>query len=67
MYPNLRAEMARHKITLTQLADVLGVRAATMSAKNNGQSPFSLDECFAIKKALNTDLSLEELFEKEEI
>ena len=61
MYPNLRAEMARQKITLTQLADILGVRVATISAKINGKSKFNFDECFEVKKALKTDLTLEKL------
>ena len=66
MYLNLRAEMARQKVTLAMLAEVCGVTVSTMSQKNCGKSPFTFDEACAIKKALHTDLPLEVLFAKEE-
>ena len=66
MYPNLRGEMARKNITLTKLAEELGIRLGTLSSKNAGKTPFTLDEAMAIKEALKTDIPLEELFEREE-
>lgn len=67
MYPNLRAEMARRKVSQTHLADVIGVRIGTMSKKIAGHSSFTLDEANAIKAELNTELTLEELFSKDEV
>lgn len=66
MYPNLRAEMARKKITGTELAKQIGVTNGTFSAKFNGKFDFTLDEAQAIKKVLGTDISIEELFEPDE-
>ena len=67
MYPNLRAEMARRKITMSKLAEILGIRLATVSSKIAGNHQFTLDEAIEVKKALNTDISLEELFTREEL
>lgn len=66
MFPNLRAEMARHKINMSQLASVLGITVGTMSQKCAGKTSFTLDEAFVIKTTLETDLCLEQLFEREE-
>ena len=66
MFPNLRAEMARHNITGFELAKKLGITNGTFSQKYNGKSEFSLGEAMAIKKALETDLTIETLFEPDE-
>lgn len=62
MYNNLRAEMARNKVTVGAIADFLGVRYATVSDKLNGRSRFFLDESFAIKAHFFPDCSVEYLF-----
>lgn len=67
MYPNLRAEMARHKVTAAELAKAVGVTNGTMSQKMNGKFGFSLDEANTIKETLKTDLTIEELFEIKEL
>lgn len=67
MYPNLRAEMARFRMSMSQLAEILGITGSTMSLKCAGKTSFTLDEAMAVKKALHTDLCLEKLFEKEEL
>lgn len=64
MYPNLRAEMARKGLTGKELAKVAGMTNATFSQKCNGKYSFTLDESKAIKEALQTDLPIEELFER---
>lgn len=66
MYPNLRAEMARRQITGNQIAEKLGIWSSTFSAKASGKSAFTLDEAMVIKDILRTDISLEELFQKED-
>lgn len=65
MYPNLRAEMARKKITSAMLAEQIGITGSTFSLKFNGKFDFTLDEAAEIKRALGTDLTIEELFETE--
>ena len=65
IYPNLRAEMAKQKISQAELADELGKTHPTMSLKLNGKTPITLDEAMSIKKALKTRLSLDALFLRE--
>lgn len=65
MYPNLRAEMARKNIGVQELAEKIGVSMSVMYDKLKGKSKISLDDAFAIRSALDVDISLEDLFEKE--
>ena len=67
MFPNLRAEMARKRITNQEIAKkCLGVRLSTVSSKMHGKSDFTFREAIAIKKYLGVDTPLEELFYKED-
>lgn len=63
MYPNLRAEMARKKITASELAEKLGITISTMSIKLNGKSDFTLKEALKIRAILEADMPIEVLFE----
>lgn len=65
MYPNLRAEMARRGVNMSQLADAIGLTVGKVSARLSGKVKMSLDEAQAIKDVLHTDLPLEVLFSKE--
>lgn len=65
MYPNLRAELARKKITLTQVAEHLGMTLGTLSLKVNGKSELTFHEVCEIKRYLGVDIPLEELFASE--
>ncbi len=62
MYPNLDAELARKKITRTQLAKILKVNPGTLSLKLNGKAPLTLTECIEIKQAVGEQYSIEYLF-----
>lgn len=66
MYKNLEAEMARQKITKTNLSKLLEVRYATVLDKMSGKSRFFYDEANKIKNSFFPDLSLEYLFELED-
>lgn len=65
MFPNLRAEMARINISGMELAKIIGVANSTFSQKFNGKFEFTLEEAKNIKKALGTEMPLEELFKVE--
>lgn len=62
MYKNVRLELVRKDMTITDLARESGIRYQTLSEKLRGNSPITFDEACAIKRALNTDMALEELF-----
>ncbi|MEC0092856.1 helix-turn-helix domain-containing protein [Paenibacillus macquariensis] len=62
MYENLRAEMKRKKVLISDLATALGTRRATVSDKINGKSRFYYDEASGIKKIFFPDCEIEYLF-----
>lgn len=63
-YPNLELEMVRTRITREDVAHALGKSYQTVHAKMVGDIGFTLDEAFAVKNLLKTEMSLEELFKK---
>ena len=62
MFPNLRAEMARKRVTSHMLADAIGVNPATMSAKLNHPDRLKLMECKIIQAKFCPHLTIDELF-----
>lgn len=66
-YKNLRAEMARNGVTIKQIAELLGVRFATVSDKMNGRSRFFCDEAIKIKRKFFPNLPIEYLFDDEQV
>lgn len=66
MFPNLEAELARRKITKTSLATKIGKTPTTLCLKLNGKAPITLKECLEIKNAINTELSIDYLFNVEQ-
>jgi len=64
MYPNLRAELARKGMTLTELAKETGMSLNVLSGRVNGKYEFTYSETLKIKKALGVDIPLEILFER---
>lgn len=65
MHRNLRAEMVKKNKTICQLASDIGVAEKTLRNKINGDTDFTLPEAQAIRRILNSDLSLDELFQTE--
>ncbi len=63
-YPTLVKEMAVRKIKRGDLAQAAGISGKTFYNKMNGNTPFTLDEALAIKKAFFMHMTLEELFAK---
>ena len=69
MYDNVRVEMARKKLTLEDIVSRLRengskMTVANLSLKLNGKCRLTFGDALAIKKAIGTNLILEELFEE---
>lgn len=65
MYPQIDIELVKARMNRKKLAEKSGISYNTLLLKLAGKSIITLDESFAIKKALKTSLSIECLFEKE--
>ena len=65
MFPEVRAEMARKKIRLFDIASDSRINksVSTVGKMLNGEAPINLDEAAAIKDILKSKLPLEKLFE----
>lgn len=61
-YKNLRAEMARRKLTLKQISDAMHMNRDTLSRKLSGKSPLYLDEAFEVQKVFFPEMKVEYLF-----
>ena len=62
MYREVNVELARKGMTKKGLAQKIGMRYQTLLGKLSGKYPITYDECLEIKKGLESDLTLEELF-----
>jgi DNA-binding XRE family transcriptional regulator len=63
---NLRAEMVRINVKPADIAELLGVRYATVIDKLNGRYGFSFKEARKIKCHFFPDMDIEYLFESDE-
>ena len=66
MFPNLSAEMARKKISIKALAELVGIPYETLKNKCSGATEFKRVEMFRIKKNVFPELSIDYLFSTEE-
>lgn len=66
MYPNLRAELARRNMNIPQLAELTGIKTTTLYDKFNGRTAFTLDEAVKIRDVLGLEMSIDELFKRED-
>jgi hypothetical protein len=53
----VRAEMARKRVTAAELAIALGVTAQTMGRRLSGQTPFNAIEMVIVARRLNVSLA----------
>ena len=64
-YPNLEAEMARRRILKCDIAELLHRTNGAITTRMDGTSEWLVWEVKMIKEYLQTDMSIEELFESE--
>lgn len=64
MYRNVKAELTRQDMTLTELAEKLGVTLGTVSNWLNGVYPIPFKKAVEIKAILKVDTPLDELFKE---
>jgi hypothetical protein len=64
MYKNAKAEMVRKGLRLEDVAPHMDMTISTLSQKLNGKYPITLNEAKMFKRIVETELSLEELFEE---
>lgn len=64
MFRRIEAQIVLQGLTKKQLAGMVGIRYNTLLQKLNGSSQFTLDEALRVKEALDSDETLEVLFEK---
>ncbi|QKQ06035.1 helix-turn-helix transcriptional regulator [Staphylococcus saprophyticus] len=66
MLNNLETVRKRNKISLVDIADLLGVRYQTVSDKINGISDFKFGEALLIKNTFFPEYEIEFLFSNEQ-
>ena len=66
MYRILRIEMYKRDITISALAKELDIAEKTLRNKINGVTEFTWSEVLSIRKLVSPDMSLDELFQKED-
>ena len=64
MFENLRVEMARKNITITEIAKTIGVNRDTLGKKFSGKSSLNLDEAFLSQKRFVPDMEIQLLFQE---
>lgn len=62
MYEAIEIELLKKRWSKKTLSAKTGIKYSTLLGKFSGKFPFSLDESFRIKKALNSSNSIEKLF-----
>lgn len=62
---NLRAEMARKKISIEEMADFLDMHRNSVANKINGSSSFTIEESIKIQEKYFPEMTLKYLFSRE--
>ena len=65
MYPNLSAELARHKMTVMMLSEKTGIPYSTLAPKLRGEKPVKMNEAMLIRDTIDDGLTLDYLFRVE--
>lgn len=65
-FHNLDVEMTKKKVSRNDLSEALNLSYQSVHHKLHGRIEFTRKEMVAIKERLGTDLTLDELFKKED-
>lgn len=66
MFPNLKAEMGRAKLTIKNLSEISDINYESLKLKLRGVTEFKRREMISIKKNAFPDKSLDYLFQTDE-
>lgn len=66
MYHNLRAEMARAGVKVSDIASSIDSTSKTVWSKMRGNTSFSIDDCQIIRDTFFPECTLDYLFKKTE-
>lgn len=64
VYAQVMVQMFMKGWNMRQLAEVTGLSYVSLRRKLRGESPFMLEEAFAVRDALKVQMPLDDLFEK---
>lgn len=64
MFKNIELEIFKSGLSKKKIAVKLGMTYNTFLLKLNGKAYFTLDEAMKLKMVLNSNLSIEELFDR---
>lgn len=65
-YKTLQTEIEKRELTYIEMAKVIGIKRNTFSMKMNDKCNFTAAQKIAIKEFLHVDMSVEELFRRED-
>lgn len=63
---NLRGEMAKRKISIENISELLKIHRNSVANKLNGESAFSIEQAMLIQETFFPDLGIKYLFSKDE-
>lgn len=66
MYKNLMREKGKSLKSWKQISEETGIRYPNLTTKVYKGTGFSVDQAIAVRKALNTEMPIEELFVNED-
>lgn len=65
-YSNLRGEMAKRKILIENISDLLKIHRNSVANKVNGKSAFTIEESMKVQEHFFPDLELKYLFARDD-
>lgn len=63
---NLRGEMAKRRISIESISELLKIHRNSVANKLNGESTFSIEQAILVQEKFFPDLEIKYLFSKDE-
>lgn len=63
---NLRGEMAKRKVSIESISELLKIHRNSVANKLNGNSAFSIEQAMLIQETFFPDLEMKYLFSKDD-